>query len=114
MCIRDSYFSFTLRSIGNIPEFNVGLFLRMSPWLSLAAVVLLHALNLYSKQRNGFMPILRAVITAAAGLTVCGMIISLWLRGITLHPCLLYTSLYTLFAGFGGSGHIFKQVQIPE
>ena len=80
------YFALTLRSIGNIPEFNAALFLRLSPWLSLAAVVLLHALNLYSKQRNGFMPILRAVITAAVGLTLCGMIISLWLGGITLHP----------------------------
>ena len=75
------YLSFTLRFLGNIPEFNMEPFLKMAPWLSLSAVILLHALDLYSKQLNGFMPILRAVVTAAAGLTLCGMVITFWLRG---------------------------------
>ena len=61
------YLSSTLRFLGNIPEFNMEPFLKMAPWLSLTAVVLFYALDLYSKQRNGFMPILRAVVTAAAG-----------------------------------------------
>ncbi|NLA27200.1 MAG: sugar transferase [Firmicutes bacterium] len=75
------YLSFTMRFLGNIPEFNVGPFLQMAPWLSLAAVILLHALDLYSKQFNGFMPILRAVLTVSAGLTLCSMVITFWLRG---------------------------------
>ncbi len=90
------YLAFTLRFIGNIPEFSVEPFLRMSPWLSLAAVVLLHALDLYSKQRNGFMPILRAVITTAVGLTVCGMVISLWLRAFASPPATFIAALFLL------------------
>ncbi len=75
------YLAFTLRFTGQVPDFNIEPFTQMVPWLSILTVILFGALGLYSRQRNGFTPVLRTVITAAAVLTLSGIAIAFWTRG---------------------------------
>lgn len=75
------YLAFTLRFTGQVPDFNIEPFTRMIPWLSILTVTLFGALGLYAPQRNGFMPVIRAVITAAVALTLFGVAIAFWTRG---------------------------------
>ena len=56
-------------------------FTLLMPIVSLAALFLFSALGLYSRQRGGFMPVLRALITSVAGLTVVSLVTAFWVWG---------------------------------
>lgn len=73
--------AFGLRFQGDIPVYNLRPFLQVVPWLSIATVVIFGGLGLYEKQRNGFINILRALITGIVCVLVATMAITFWLRG---------------------------------
>ena len=73
------YFGFVL-STGQLQSFQIGPLFILFPAVSLVTVLLFNSLGLYSKQRNGFTPIVRALIIAVIGLTAFSIFFAFWTR----------------------------------
>ncbi|MGM0653489.1 MAG: sugar transferase, partial [Bacillota bacterium] len=73
------YFGFVL-STGQLQSFQIGPLFILFPAVSLVTVLLFNNLGLYSKQRNGFTPIVRALIIAVIGLTAFSIFFAFWTR----------------------------------
>jgi exopolysaccharide biosynthesis polyprenyl glycosylphosphotransferase len=73
------YLGFVLAT-GELQGFQIGPLLVLFPAVSIVTVLLFNNLGLYSLQRSGFMPIVRALITGVIGLTIFSIFIAFWTR----------------------------------
>lgn len=73
------YFSFVLVS-GELQGFQIGPLFVLLPAVSVVTILLFSSLGLYSPQRSGFTPIIRALITGVVGLTLFSIIFAFMTR----------------------------------
>ena len=73
------YFGFVLAT-GELQSFQIGPLFILFPAVSLVTVVLFNNLGLYSSQRSGFTPIVRALVTGVIGLTFFSIFFAFWTR----------------------------------
>ncbi len=77
------YFGFVLAA-GELQGFQIGSLIIMFPFLSLVTIVLFSNLGLYTSQRSGFTPIVRALIIGVIGLTILSIFFAFWTRTFIL------------------------------
>jgi len=65
---------------GDLQGFQLEPLVFLLPLVSLATVLLFSNLGLYSRQRSGFTPIVRSLITGVVGLTVFSVLFAFWTR----------------------------------
>lgn len=65
---------------GQLQGFQIGSLILLFPAVSLVTVMLFHNLGLYSSQRSGLTPLIRALITGVIGLTVFSIFFAFWTR----------------------------------
>ncbi len=73
------YFGFVMAA-GELQGFQIGSLVIMFPVLSLVTIVLFSNLGLYTSQRSGFTPIVRALIIGVIGLTILSIFFAFWTR----------------------------------
>jgi exopolysaccharide biosynthesis polyprenyl glycosylphosphotransferase len=73
------YFSFVLVG-GELQGFQIGPLFVLLPAVSLVTILLFSSLGLYSPQRSGFTPIVRALITGVIGLTLFSILFAFMTR----------------------------------
>lgn len=73
------YFAFIFVT-GELQGFQLESLVILFPLLSLVTVVLFSNLGLYSRQRSGFTPVVRSLITGVIGLTLFSVLFAFWTR----------------------------------
>ncbi len=73
------YFGFVLTT-GELQGFQIGPLFVLLPAVSLLTVLLFNNLGLYSRQRSGFTPIVRALVIGVIGLTFFSIFFAFWTR----------------------------------
>ncbi len=69
---------------GELQGFQIGPLFILLPSMALVTVLLFNSLGLYSRQRSGFMPIVRSMITGVIGLTLFSILFAFWTRAFML------------------------------
>lgn len=65
---------------GLLQGFQIGSLILLFPAVSVVTVILFHNLGLYSSQRSGLTPVIRALITGVIGLTFFSIFFAFWTR----------------------------------
>lgn len=65
---------------GELQGFQIWPLFILLPIISLVTVLLFNNLGLYSRQRSGFMPIVRSLITGVVGITIISILFAFWTR----------------------------------
>jgi len=65
---------------GDLQGFQLEPLVFLLPLVSLVTVMLFSNLGLYSRQRSGFTPIVRSLITGVVGLTIFSVLFAFWTR----------------------------------
>lgn len=86
------FLAFQLRFKGNVPDYNIEPFWDIAPWLGIATIVIFSGLGLYERRRNGYMSVLRAVLTGVTGIFLITLALSFWLRGFAFPRSVLLLS----------------------
>ncbi len=73
------YFGFVLAT-GELQSFQIGPLLILFPAVSLVTVLLFNNLGLYTNQRSGITPIVRALVIGVIGLTLLSIFFAFWTR----------------------------------
>ena len=95
------YFAFVFVS-GDLQGFQLEPLFLLLPLLAVVTVLLFSNLGLYSRQRSGFIPILRSLITGVIGLTLFSILFAFWTRAFIFHRSVfLIAPLFQLFLLIG-------------